>query len=148
MFFLRTTSISHGVAKISTEDGTNSPSDKSDPNVPSGVKTDGGNSGGNGSRKEEKEKYGRNETEKQESRPPPSTRQFSYLICRKPKMAVVPPTTTTLMPHQPPLTCGLPSIHVTSKRQDQQKGDSHGSFAYLIKLLAAKNLIGANLNGM
>ncbi|KAI3740974.1 hypothetical protein L2E82_31449 [Cichorium intybus] len=65
-------------------------------------------------------------------------------------MAVVPPPTTTLMPHQPPLTCGLPSIQVTSKCQDQQKGDSHGSFAYLIKveLLAAKNLIGANLNGM
>ncbi|KAI3738911.1 hypothetical protein L2E82_29179 [Cichorium intybus] len=33
---------------------------------------------------------------------------------------------------------------------DQQKGDSHGGSAYLIKveLLAAKNLIGANLNGM
>ncbi|KAL4561215.1 hypothetical protein LXL04_033378 [Taraxacum kok-saghyz] len=33
---------------------------------------------------------------------------------------------------------------------DQQKGDSHGTSAYIIKveLLAAKNLIGANLNGM
>ncbi|KAL7619034.1 hypothetical protein Lser_V15G02869 [Lactuca serriola] len=33
---------------------------------------------------------------------------------------------------------------------DQQKGDSNGSSAYMIKveLLAAKNLIGANLNGM
>ncbi|GKE92592.1 BAG-associated GRAM protein 1 isoform X1, partial [Tanacetum coccineum] len=33
---------------------------------------------------------------------------------------------------------------------DQLKGDPNGSSAYLIKveLLAAKNLIGANLNGM
>ncbi|KAI3740975.1 hypothetical protein L2E82_31450 [Cichorium intybus] len=54
-------------AKISTEDGTTSPSDKSDPNVPPGVTTSGGNSSGNGSRKEEKEKSGQNETEKQES---------------------------------------------------------------------------------
>ncbi|XP_023755329.1 zinc finger CCCH domain-containing protein 22 isoform X1 [Lactuca sativa] len=53
-------------AKISTEDDTNSPSDESDPNVPPPeVKNDGGNSGGNGSGKEEKS--GQNETDKQES---------------------------------------------------------------------------------
>lgn len=53
------------VAKISTEDDTNSPSDESDPNVPPPeVKNDGGNSGGNGSGKEEKS--GQNETDKQE----------------------------------------------------------------------------------
>ncbi|KAJ0871777.1 putative C2 domain, GRAM domain, PH-like domain superfamily, VASt domain, C2 domain superfamily [Helianthus annuus] len=36
------------------------------------------------------------------------------------------------------------------EKMDQLKGDPHGGFAYIIKveLLAAKNLIGANLNGM